>query len=272
MPKEIKVEMQLPKIQKQFIDKKRQNNFVAEKKAVEKELAKKENNLAPPKIETKPQPIPKKQEPVIQKKGVKEKNDIMHMEKTVISDVNLIPSSATWERKFSTQTKIFYLSITILVSLIITSVIYSGITWYEIKINKQVKESQTVISDLEKHISFYEENFSQMKEVQKQLSLVAGLLNQHLYWTKLLDKLEAHTIDEVYYLDFSATNNNDLSLSAIGKDYSSVARQLVAFKEADFVEEVSITSASMSVDPETLESTALFSIGLILKEDILIKK
>jgi hypothetical protein len=128
---------------------------------------------------------------------------------------------------------------------------YLGITWYQLKITREIEELETDIIALDRQIDRYESEKSAALELQNRLAVIRELLDSHVYWTKFFGLLEKYTIDEVYYINFSMAGSEKLIISAVGKDYESVAKQLIAFQQAtDFVETVRINAAAAEIDPE----------------------
>ena len=128
------------------------------------------------------------------------------------------------------------------------------INWYQIGIGNRISLIQGDINKLNDQIKDYDQLLVDARELQEKLTQVENLLGQHIYWTKVFDALQKYTIDEVFFTNFAASQGGGLTMSAIGRDYHSVARQLKSFQEAsDFISEVEIGSASASRDPETKE-------------------
>lgn len=80
--------------------------------------------------------------------------------------------------------------------------------------------------------------------LNQKVSKVADLLDNHIYWSNLLEFLETYTIPEVWFSDFSAEPSGILVLPAQAKDLMAAARQFVVFQEAPFVQEVEISGIS----------------------------
>ena len=137
----------------------------------------------------------------------------------------------------------------IFICILLVALVYLGITWYQLRITQQIKEIEIEIAEVNKQISQLETKKTAALDLQNRLNLIRQLLDRHVYWTKFFDLLEKYTISDVYYTNFSMVGNDRLSISAIGKDYNSVAQQLVAFQNAaDFVKNVRIDSASAEID------------------------
>ena len=164
-------------------------------------------------------------------------------------DVNLIPEELAKHPELDLSKKLFVGGMVIFICILLVALVYLGITWYQLRITQQIKEIEIEIAEVNKQISQLETTKTAALDLQNRLNLIRQLLDRHVYWTKFFDLLEKYTISDVYYTNFSMVGNDRLSISAIGKDYNSVAQQLVAFQNAaDFVKNVRIDSASAEID------------------------
>ena len=103
----------------------------------------------------------------------------------------------------------------------------------------------------------------QLAEVES----VRTLLRQHVRWTRFFTFLEAKTLPDVYYTNLSVTGVGHVQLSSIGRDFSAVARQLLAFEQDPDVVAVRMTRAAT----ETAEQTPVvrFDLELTVRENLL---
>lgn len=161
-------------------------------------------------------------------------------------EINLIPQDYSGHIAGPNISRnVIVLGLSVLASFIVVILAFTGLKIYEGQIGAQVVGLDTSIEEKKKQIAEYEKERLEAETLQSKLNLLDGLLSNHVYWSRVFEALENHTIDDVYFLNFTASRDGTLALSAIGKDYTSVARQLVAFQEAkDFVLLVTINSAS----------------------------
>jgi Tfp pilus assembly protein PilN len=188
-------------------------------------------------------------------------------------DVNLMPKDIIGSPipEFS---KLFKGSLlTIIFSIILVSAALGGLLWYEYHVTSQANKLRDSITALDNELKGLDQQKTQALEAQKRLSVVRDLLDQHVYWSKFFGFLERHTINEVYYTNFSMNGRDRLVVSAVGKDYNSVAKQLVAFEEAsEFIKNVRVDSASAVIEPETLAYTGVeFNIHLEFQPGVFFK-
>ncbi|MBT5337933.1 PilN domain-containing protein [Candidatus Falkowbacteria bacterium] len=186
----------------------------------------------------------------------------------------------------------------LLVVVFIFSMIFVGgyifIKIQKTNLLKQYAELGQTINQTEAEINSHSLEKIQAISLKDRAQVLQILLNNHIYWTQFLDKLEHHTVKDVYYTNFVAQSNGNIVLSAKAKTYNNVAEQLLTFKESDFVDSVEINSASqapeevvedltfldleLSDEIEAVEAVEVapvspidFSITLKLKQDALLK-
>ncbi|MFA6255492.1 MAG: hypothetical protein WC675_05755 [Patescibacteria group bacterium] len=193
--------------------------------------------------------------------------------KETVLDVNLIPADLAKQPEAELSNKLFTSGIVVLIFILLVTAVYLGISWYQLRVVRQIGDVEAKIASLDQEIAQYEKDKSLALDLQQRLDLIHQLLNDHIYWTKFFGLLEKYTISEVYYSNFSMTGKDKLILSAIGKDYESVAKQLVAFQQAtDFIKSVKIDAASAQFDPEELAYLGVkFNISLEFLPDVFLK-
>jgi type II secretory pathway pseudopilin PulG len=166
-----------------------------------------------------------------------------------ILDINLIPVELAKHPEIEFPKKLFQSGLILALVILLVIGSYLGITWYQFRITKQIQKLENQIADLDQQIKGLEADKSAVLTLQNRLKLVRQLLDNHVYWTKFFALLEKYTISEVYYTNFSMTGREQLVISAKGRDYQSVAKQLMAFQQAsDFVKNVRIDSAAAEID------------------------
>jgi len=188
-------------------------------------------------------------------------------------DVNLIPEDLAKKPELDFSKRLFTSGVIIFVFILLIAGGYLGISYYQFKITRQIKGLEVEIVALNQQISKHEETRLAALELQERLGVIHQLLEDHVYWTEFFDLLEGYTINEVYYTNFSMAGRDKLSISAIGKDYNSVAKQLVAFQDAtDFVKSVRIDAASAEVSQEDGSYSGVsFNINLEFLPDVFLK-
>jgi len=149
--------------------------------------------------------------------------------------------------------------------------LYLGLFFYEKNFERKIKIIENEEKKLKEEIAVYEKDKKEAQELQERFQAMEKILSEHIYWTNFFEQLEKNTVSDVYYTDFMGSSNGAVSLSAVGKNYTSVAKQLVAFREADFVESVSITGATAQVGTAGEVTEVNFEIQLKVKPQVFLK-
>jgi len=191
--------------------------------------------------------------------------------------VNLLPEELAGQAE--PRQKLIYLAIVALAAIVVIGAIYGFMVWYQSSISTKTADVKAQRTNVETQISDNRETQKKAIALKQETDMVKELLNKHIYWTKFFDKLEKYIIDDVYLTgSFTGSTSSQISLSAIGKDFDSVAKQLTVLNNApDFVSGVTITSAQKSgeatstIPGATVAQGVSFTIDLQLVDDIFYK-
>ncbi|MFH0951819.1 MAG: hypothetical protein V1838_01370 [Patescibacteria group bacterium] len=180
------------------------------------------------------------------------------------SGVNLLPEDLVGQ--YEPRKKLLGLLIAAGITIAVVALVYVGMIYYQSSIVSKTEELRAEATQINQEINKYNTERSAALALMQKVDLVAERLDQHVYWTKFFSLLEKYTVYDVYYASaFAGDINGQFNLSATGKDYSSVARQLLSFQQAsDFIETVTITSAQQSQGLEEAGNAVSFSIQLKL--------
>lgn len=136
----------------------------------------------------------------------------------------------------------------ILVFCFLVGLSYLLLLWHQTDLITKSSELEIKIGDFIEQIALNKNKEQEILRDQKRIKAVKALLDQHIYWSNFFALLEKYTIDEVYYKNFTAGSLETITLQAVGKDFKSLARQLVVFSQAkDFVKEVKISSGTQTL-------------------------
>ncbi|MFA6537619.1 MAG: hypothetical protein WCT18_04470, partial [Patescibacteria group bacterium] len=181
--------------------------------------------------------------------------------------------SKVW-RRFWRLTRNLALLFLVFIILLVGAYLYFA---YEREQRTQkISEKSQILNSLQGQIKDSAQSKKVLKELEKKIVSVKELQKNRILWTVFLDKLEHNITQDVYYLDLSADEKGTVIISARGKKYSDVAKQLEIFKNVDFVESVEINSVRMmevvpnNADP-LAEYPASFAINLKIKKEFLNK-
>lgn len=127
------------------------------------------------------------------------------------------------------------------------------------RLEKSVNNLNSELLDLESKRDRGFEN--DIKIFKKQLALVSGFIDNHIYWSIALQKLETLLQNKVQLtrLDFQKLeSHNEISIGGKTINYSTLAKQLAAFLSDSSVEDIDLQGA------ET-KSSGLIDFNLKLK-------
>ena len=116
----------------------------------------------------------------------------------------------------------------------------------------------------------YKDNFNKIREYT---SGVLRILDNHFYWSQLLEFIEQNTVEDVIFTDFAGSSDLSVNLSAVGNDFKALARQLKLLEENEMVNKVSINSgvkeSMTSQDGVLISEQVNFSVEMIINQELL---
>lgn len=189
-------------------------------------------------------------------------------ESAPVLKTNLIKYEVTTFIDWSKNLKV--LGLYILIALAILGFLFGGLLFWEIKAKEKEIKIDSDINELAAKIKRIKIQTATVDEFQDQLNLVTKILDQHVYWTNFFDFLEKHTLPEVTYTKgFSGSTDGIYDLSAEAGSYELIARQIKAFKESEYVEEVFVTKGTyIPANDSGSEEKVQFTIQLKIKTSI----
>ena len=161
----------------------------------------------------------------------------------------------------------------ILVLTLAVWVLFSGIAIARAKrAESRVSEWNAKISQINTTIKNYDSGKVAALALQKQFSLVKEQIENHLYWTPFLQKLEEVTIPDVYYTSMNVNSSGEVHLRAVAKTYDAAARQIRALERAPgFVKSVLVSQARQELQPGATLPVPIvaFDVQLVLQDGVL---
>ena len=163
-----------------------------------------------------------------------------------MADINLIPTE--YKKKGINLGANFSKVVGIILALLILSLlVYGGLFIYKKNLTQKVDDLNKSISDLESKRDNKLEN--SIYDADKKLNAVEALFKDHFYWSKLFAIIEQVVVPDVYFTEAKialADSKVNLILSGNAATYTSLARQMVSFKEDALVESVDLGEVKLS--------------------------
>ena len=129
---------------------------------------------------------------------------------------------------------------------------------------------QNQIADLDQESRKAEQELAGVKpklaiavNTQKQLKNIGVILDQKIFWTKVLAELEKYTYKPITYTTMHAeAKSNSLSISGITQSYTDIGKLMLGLKQSANVEDVSLTASGQGA--KTAEIGYNFTIKVTL--------
>jgi hypothetical protein len=179
-------------------------------------------------------------------------------------DVNLLPFGSNVP---TTRRMIYGLIIAFILTSSLIFIIYFAYFIYKGKVVNNYSSLGNELDSYMEEIKKYDDLMQETSSWQEKVTEIEHLLSKHIYWTKFFEKLEENTLSNVQFIGFAGKINNSIVLNAIAPNYQTVSKQWIRLQGADdFVKEVQINSADMSISEESIK--VKFSLMLDFVDDI----
>ncbi|MFH1207298.1 MAG: hypothetical protein V1668_01690 [Patescibacteria group bacterium] len=193
-------------------------------------------------------------------------------------EVNLVPEEAV--DKELPISKILIGAMCIIISIGIVFGGWIAANYYYSNVTARVSGLNGQIASNRIEINSYQTVQKNVRELNQSMGNIETLLQKHVYWSGIFNKLENYTVAEVYYTSMTADVNGAVALNAIGRNYESAVKQLEVFKRAaDFVSKVTVTGICFAENQQCLggggdllitptKETIKFSVNLMVQPSI----
>lgn len=184
--------------------------------------------------------------------------------------ISLIPEGGESFRAVNTSRRIFGLAI--FLGLCFALLLFTALIIKKMESSTGTKimalkvQISKVKSDTEKSM----DNYSKVTLIGRQLKAAAGLIDSHYSFLKVFSLVEARTLPGIYYANLiGSREGRSFVLEARAPSFEEVARQIVAFKEDEQVERVSVSAITADVSESGAIKDVKFVLTLVLKEKAL---
>ncbi len=174
-----------------------------------------------------------------------------------MSTINLVPEGFRQKTEKSSNKLIIFPIILIVAAI----VIYAGLFIYKKTLSEEVSRLDNEIVQINQEIS--QELETEVVNFQKHLSSLKKMLNEHIYYSNVFRLIEEKTVSTVSFENFvGSVQNKRIELKGKAISFSSLAKQVAAFKKAKEVNKVNFSSATVGA-----VGGIDFEIALFLKEE-----
>lgn len=164
--------------------------------------------------------------------------------------VNLITTEAQKEvARAVIRKNLIQLGVSFLIALLLALLVYGALLLYGSQQKVRIVPLRQNLDQVEADIIKLEKENKKLLGFQTKLSAIKSLLDGHPTFLRFFDALEKNTLPEVSYDTLSISDDGSVSLSAGTANYTTLARQLLAFENAkDSFSSVRFSGIAASLD------------------------
>lgn len=175
-----------------------------------------------------------------------------------MSTINLVPEGFR-QKKEKTSKKLVVIP---LVLIIATAIVCAGFFSYKKTLSNRSSNLDNEIGQINQKIS--QKLDTEVISFQKHLNNLKKMLDDHIYCSNVFSLIERKTVPTVSFESFNGDiSSKNIQLKGKAISFSSLAKQVVAFKESEEISKVDFSSANIGTD-----GGISFDISLFLKQEI----
>jgi len=126
-----------------------------------------------------------------------------------------------------------------LIMLVLAFALTGILMFYRKSLENKLTQFDSDITNLESQRNKAVE--TNLLTLNKQLSLTSRLLNEHIFWSKALNRVEALTHPQVQFVSFNATaEEGKFEVKAITHNYTVLAKQIAAYVSDDLIKDINL--------------------------------
>lgn len=186
----------------------------------------------PPKPPAPPPPKPPVPPPPVEKVG-----DTLRVS-LITSGAGAGMSEITLRRRIKTFALIGLLGIAL------DGMIFGGLAYYRSVVERRNSQAEQSVRGVDAKISEREANLAPVRDFQGLVRTAATVLDNHEHWTQVLKLLEERALPNVQFGSLAGADTGTLSFEVRASDYTTLAKQIIAFREDPRVKKVVVGTAS----------------------------
>ncbi len=131
-----------------------------------------------------------------------------------------------------------------LLALVLDGLIYGGLFYYRSVVERRNAQAQESVRDIDARIAAREASLGPVRDFQGLVRTAAVVLANHEHWTQVLKLLEERALPNVQFGSLAGADTGTLSFEVRATDYTTLAKQIVAFRQDPRVLKVTVGTAS----------------------------
>ena len=131
-----------------------------------------------------------------------------------------------------------------LLGLIVDGLIFGGLLYQKSVVEKRNGAAEQSVKDVDAQIAAREKDLAPVRDFQSLVKVEATVLDNHEHWTEVLRLLEDRALPDVQFGSLAGADTGTLSFEIFARDYTTLAKQIIAFRQDPRVLKVVTGSAS----------------------------
>lgn len=147
-----------------------------------------------------------------------------------------------------------YLGLSIFIFIIVLVLALGGywaLFYFNEKLSDEKNQLTKEVEDLKTTLASFEEKKTEAEVVQKKLSSLEIILEDHLCFSNLFKEIEKLTVKKVYFTKIMADSvGHKIILTGRAETYEDIGKQFALFRDSDKFTDYEISEASLKTEEE----------------------
>ena len=131
-----------------------------------------------------------------------------------------------------------------LLGIVLDGLIFGGLVYYRSVVEKRNSQAEQSVRDVDAQIASREASLAPVRDFQGLVRAAAIVLDNHEHWTQVLKLLEERALPNVQFGSLAGADTGTLSFEVRATDYTTLAKQIIAFRQDPRVLKVTVGTAS----------------------------
>jgi len=128
--------------------------------------------------------------------------------------------------------------------IVLDGLIFGGLVYYRSVVEKRNSQAEQSVRDVDAQIAAREAKLAPVRDFQGLVKTAAIVLDNHEHWTEVLKLLEERALPNVQFGSLAGADTGTLSFEVRASDYTTLAKQIIAFRADPRVKKVVVGTAS----------------------------
>lgn len=184
--------------------------------------------------------------------------------------VSLIASGAgAGMSEIALRRKLRTLGLVALLGVVLDGLIFGGLYYYRSTVERRNAQAEQTVRDVDARILAREKELAPVRDFQGLAKAAATVLKNHEHWTLVLKFLEERALPEVQFGGLSGADTGSLSFEVNARDYATLGKQIIAFRQDARVRKVTIGGVSAAFAENNLLKGTRASMTLMVDPTML---